>query len=193
MEIQLSQNRQPKKIYLAPESLEAISLYAKRNSTTFSSAIETLALMAIKDSFHMGILEWIRQGVRREMARQHNRFAKLFAFNAMESSTAKETVSAVFIWTLQERYRDYVDQLRPGEKPTHQGFQDFMRLKKDSLEAEILMAEIKRRLAGYRTRAVKNLRSPMAEYREILDEMDTYLNNASEQIHWVTENGKTDD
>lgn len=189
----LSKKRKEKLITLAPESRKAIQEYADRNSTTFSSAIETLALMAIKDSFHMGILEWIRQGVRREMARQHNRFAKLFAFNAMESSTAKETTSAVFIWTLQERYRDYADQLRPSEKPTHKGFQDFMSLKKGSLETEILTAEVKRRLARYRTRAVKNLRSPMAEYRDILDEMDQYLNDAEGQLHWVGENGSTSD
>lgn len=42
----------------------------------------------------------MRQIIHHEMARQHDRFAKLFAFNAMGASTAKETASAIFIWTL---------------------------------------------------------------------------------------------
>ena len=188
----LSRTRKAKNISISETTIEIVQDYANRNELNFSCAIEALALASVPEHSHMGILELIRQGVRREMAKQHNRFAKLFAFNAMESSTAKETTSAVFIWTLQERYRDYADKLRPGETPTHKGFQDFMRLKKGSLEAEILTAEIKRRLAGYRTRAVKNLRSPMDEYRDILDEMDEYLNHAAEQIHWVTNGAAAD-
>lgn len=188
----LSRNKKQKTIYLSADSIKAIKAYADRNGLTFSTAIETLALMSIEDSFHMGILEWIRSGVRHEMAKQHNRFAKLFAFNAMESSTGKETASAVFVWTLQERYRDYLDQLKPGEKKSQAGFQAFMRLKKDDEDTAILMAEIKRRLGSYRTRAVKNLRNPMDEYREVLNEMDTYLNMAGNHEIWVKDEQETD-
>ncbi len=171
----LSKNRQKKTIYLAPESLEAIKGYADRNGLTFSCAIETLALLAVEETFHMGILEWVRAGVRHEIGKQFNRFAKLHAFTAMEAGTAKETASAVMWWTLQERYRDYLDQLRPGQSKSLADFEKFMQLNQDEPDTQILLAALKKRTQGYRYRTVRALRSPVDELQQLLDELDAYV------------------
>lgn len=164
--------RRRKEIYISETAHEFISEYAEKTGIPFSRAIEGLALKSLNETY--GLLMLQQSMIQYQMSKQFNRFAKLHAFTAMESGTAKEIASAVMMWTLHERYKDYLDQLRPGQSVSLSDFEKFAGLSGDS-EKAILGAAHKKRSSMYRARAVKALRSPMAEFEELLAELSVAL------------------
>lgn len=162
-----------KKVILSDETIEMISRHAKMHGNTFSKSIEYLAMSSLRAGADRGIIGMVRSAVALAMMGIHFHFFKLFLFNAEQASIAKETTHAVFIWTLQERYKDYLETLPHGEKPTHIGFQKSMMLQKGSAESVILRAEIQERLGKYRVRGLENLRSLTVEDTlRVFDEMN---------------------
>lgn len=169
---QPSRVRKKKQVKLSEDTIEMVSKYAKKSGKTFSKTIEILAMSSLEAGADMGIFDLVRGAIRLGMMEIHFQFFRLFLFNAQQASIAKETSRAIFIWILQERFKDYLETLPYGEKPTHAGFQQSMRLKKGSLEAEILGAEIQERLGKYRDRGLTNFRSmSFEEVQEVLDDL----------------------
>lgn len=174
MKKSLSKERKTKHVSLSAKAIEDIGRFAKKHGMTFSDAIEKLAKASLPGEEGGGVLALIETAVRYEMGKQFNRFAKLHAFTAMEAGTAKEITSAVMMWTLHERYKDYTDQLRPGQSVSLSDFEKFAGLSGDS-EKAILGAAHKKRSSMYRVRAVKALRSPMEEFEELLSELSVAM------------------
>lgn len=98
-----------KQVRLTPGTRERVEAWAEENRVSFSSAIETLALLGLKEDPHVAMLPVVISAMRDEVQRQSHRISALLAAAAVESGVAARMAGAV----VSERYgREKYEQAR---------------------------------------------------------------------------------
>lgn len=72
-----------------------VQAWADEHGVTFSSALETLALLGLKEDPHLAMLPVVISAMRDEVQRQSHRISALLAAAAVESGVAARLAGAV--------------------------------------------------------------------------------------------------
>jgi hypothetical protein len=105
-----------KHIRLRPEARDRIQAWANKNQTSFSAAIEGLALAGMENATLESIASFLVLTVDRAFMRNFNRFAKLVVHAGLEAGAAKHTAQAVFFLHLLELAAETDDPARLSER-----------------------------------------------------------------------------
>ena len=167
----LSPKRKPKNCSLSETTIEYISHYAQQHNLSFSHAIEGLALLSLRDQRMAGMVELMRETMRRELRTQYNRFAKLLVHTAIEAGAAKEAAQHVYFLQLLREMDELQPLMAEQGDVSMDAFADLLAVSPDTPEGSAVINLFKQRRGRFRYRAVKALRRPIAEFDQLLDEM----------------------
>ncbi len=93
-----------KTVRLTPEFRERVQAWADQQGVSFSSALETLALLGMGDAPQLAVMPMVIFAMREEVQRQANRLASLSVTAAVESAVTTRLVSNLILE--RERSRD---------------------------------------------------------------------------------------
>ncbi len=158
-------HRIKKTVWLSPAAIEYVGQYAQLHGKSFSRSIEDLALMSLSDGHVMSLLNQIRDVVSNEATRHYNRFAKLVVFAGLEAGAAKNAAqAAVFLQMVQ----------MAGEVKQPEAMANALSVDPETPMGKEIIRLFKKREGGYRYKAVKALKKPIAELWEILEELEEH-------------------
>lgn len=142
-----------KHVSLTPETVEKIGRFADEQGVSFSAAIESLSLIGLGDDVATAVLPVITSSLYRAVNSSFNRIAKLAAMGAIEAGQTRELTDAMLLQLLANQHARYGDE-----------FEEKARIPKGHPARKL-----RDKLTGIgRYRAVKRLKSPLAEIDEIL-------------------------
>jgi len=90
-------NTRKKNLTLTLESHDQINTYAQAHGLTFSTAIETLALMGMEADISSLLIPLINDSVKKGLERHFNRMAKLSLLAAAEAAMAHDLVTMMLL------------------------------------------------------------------------------------------------
>lgn len=165
----LSKKRLKKHVSLSETTIEAVQEFANSEGVSFSRAIEILSLSSLSGKEQaMGLAAYLGDAVRREANQHYNRFAKLIVHAGLEAGTAKEMSRAAYSMGMFDRF---MVARRAGLKEG-----DYLGFMKKFLLSEnddnVLKKVADKRAEKARYQAVKQLKKPIAEMHEIMEEIE---------------------
>ncbi len=146
-----------KQITLTPEGRTLIQAYADANNTSFSAAIEMLALAGMETDTVKSVIPFVMNQLWRAVNSSFNRMAKLTASAAVEAGAAHDLTAIYLLHHLNSLRYAYPDE-----------YETVLQLDEDDPDAakiRVLQGEIKQ-IA--RTRSARRLKKSLAELDEIM-------------------------
>ena len=108
---------------MTPHGLELVQTWADANNSSFSAAIESLALIGLDDDIANVLVPLILSVVSRTVERALDRYAKLTAFAAIQAGTSSRLTNALLLQEIRgqaqgapERFESQM-QVSQGDGP----------------------------------------------------------------------------
>lgn len=155
-----SQLKVSKHVHLTPEGEAQIKQFAKENDTSFSAAIEMLALTGMEVDTVQSILPFILESVHRSVRSAFNRMAKLSSAAAIEAGASREIASVTLLQQLNLLRRLYPDE-----------YEGMMQIGREEPDDLMIRAARDRINVTARSQSVRRLKKPLIDIDDILSEM----------------------
>jgi hypothetical protein len=147
-----------KQIRMTPHGLEEVQRWAGANNSSFSAAIESLALIGLEDDIARVLVPLVLSVVSRTVERALGRYAKLTAFAAIEAGTASRLTGALLLQEIRQQAQGAPDT-----------FEVEMQVRRDDGALAGRVMALHKELhdhAVYET--VRRLKRPLAEIEAVL-------------------------
>jgi hypothetical protein len=147
-----------KQIRMTTHGLEQVQAWADANNSSYSAAIESLALIGLEDDIAHVLVPLILSVVSRTVERALDRYAKLTAFAAIQAGTAGRLTNALLLQAIRQQAQ---------AAPEH--FEAAMQVRRgDGPLAGRILALHKQLHDRARYDTVRRLKQPLAEIEAVL-------------------------